>query len=121
MKTESIYNPEGNSFDERWAALNRVLDARKSVRNSKNYVDSQEWSNVLGSREQVEAAELVIEASLISASLDFEKSELHYAQEEGLLKGADLGVVMDARRRQAMDARRNEMATDENSQSKKRS
>ena len=121
MKTGHIYTPENDTYQARLSALQEVLRAREQVKRGRLHADSPEWSNALGSLEEIEQAEEVIDASFSMAAQDFNREELQQARSDKALTDNQLTEIINAVRTKDIDARRNDNSSDEKSNSNTRS
>jgi len=84
------YTPQNNSFEERVHSCKSVLKAYRNVRISLGLANEKDWAERLGTPEEIEYANLVMNHSLQRATAAIQYSELYYAQEQGLLTKDDV-------------------------------
>jgi hypothetical protein len=109
MSTQShIFNPHNHSFDERIRSYKSVLDAYRNLEASRTYQDDPEWADRLGTEEDMNHAEMVIENSL-KVAMDFVMpSEIVEAIGKGLLTSDDAQLIAQIERQQEMQSIREE-------------
>ncbi len=79
------YTPKNDSFEERIRSCKSVLDAQQNADISLKMTGDKDWSDRLGSPEELQYANQVAESSLQRAADSLELSELYYAKEQGML------------------------------------
>jgi len=108
MITEHIYTPADNSFEARLTSLKRVLEAFRNVERSLNLADDPEWSNQLGSPEEVQNAHTLIKNSLDAAISDINTTELQQAKTKKLLSKEEIASITVFQRQQEIKSSRSE-------------
>ena len=121
MKTGHIYTPANDTYQARLSALQEVLRAREQVKHSRIFANNPQWSDALGSLEEIEQAEEVIDTSFSMAANDFSREELQQARSDKALTDNQLTEIINAVRTKEIDAKRNDNSSDEKSNSNTRS
>lgn len=106
MATGHIYTPADNTLAARIAALKSVLAASHNLKSSLDHAEQAEWSQRLGSSEELSDAQGVIAKSLEMALADVSQAELAEAKEQGLLSQGEMVELTAAQRQSEMRASR---------------
>ena len=84
------YTPKNNSLEERIRSCRSALESFRSAEQSKKCAHDKEWTDRLGSPEEIQYAFDVSQNSVERAAASLDISELYYAKEQGLLTNEDL-------------------------------
>ena len=108
MIAEHIYTPADNSLEARLASLKSVLEALRNVESSLNLANDPEWSDQLGSLEEIQNAQVVIKNSLDAAVSDISTAEFQQAKDQKLLSKEEITTITVIQRQQEMKSSRSE-------------
>lgn len=100
MTTAHIFTPKNDSLEERIRSCKSVLEAAQNLESSRSLTDDKEWSNRLGSQEEIQYAADIAQNSIKRASASIEYSELYYAKEQGLISIDDVKLLSDAKEKE---------------------
>ncbi|MBU2969838.1 hypothetical protein KO527_10815 [Pseudoalteromonas sp. C2R02] len=81
----SIFNPKDNSLEERIIAFKSVLHANNNIELSLKYNNDKQWSDRLGTTEEIKLAQKINEQSLKQAFKSLNYADLQEAKSLGLL------------------------------------
>jgi len=81
----SIFNPKDNSLEERIIAFKSVLQANNNIELSLRYNNDKQWSDRLGTYEEIKLAQKINEQSMKQAFISLNYSDLQEANSLGLL------------------------------------
>lgn len=87
---ESIYHPQDHSLASRIEALKIVLQEKRNIELSLELMANQEWSERLGSAEELQQAHSLISNSLEQAIQKISDKDLRLAKEQQLLDNTQL-------------------------------
>ena len=93
--TAHTFTPRNQSFDERIRSCKKVLESYRNADVSVQHFDQKEWTDRLGTKEEIEFAKSVAENGMRQAIASIELSELHYAKEQGLLSSEEVMQLID--------------------------
>lgn len=118
MQSQShIFNPQDNTFDERIRSYKSVLNAYRNMESSLDYMNEREWSDRLGSSEEISEAQVIVDNSLKIAIDSIQPSEIQEAEAKGLLSSEDLRLIEQIERQQEIQKSREEKQQFSNKQS----
>lgn len=88
-ETAHIFHPQNDSIEARVEAYRNVHQAWLNAEASLKFMESDEWCDTLGSREEIEKALNVSSYSLKMAANSFSKKEISEAKNTGLIDDAE--------------------------------
>ncbi len=106
--TAHIFNPKDNSLSERVRAYRSCSSTLRNTKASLELVNNSAWSDRLGSREEIEQAHLIAKRSTEMAVNQISQSEAEQAVGKGLLESDELKEIIQFKRLQTMQNRRND-------------
>jgi len=87
---DSIFHPHDTTLASRINAYQTVLQEKRNIELSLDLLNSREWSERLGSAEELQQAHKVLSSSLEKAVNSFSVEDLKTAKEEKLLDESQL-------------------------------
>jgi hypothetical protein len=87
--TAHFYNPKDDSLDERIHAYKKAFLAWQNIEASFRFHDEQEWSDRLGSKEDLLKAKEITESSLNRAASGLSNSEIQLAVDRNLVSSQE--------------------------------
>ncbi|MGL1959458.1 MAG: hypothetical protein OCD00_19435 [Colwellia sp.] len=92
--TAHFYNPKDDSLDERIHAYKKAFLAWKNIEASFRFHDEQEWSDRLGSKEDLLKAKEITENSLDRATSGLSNAEIQLAIDKDLVSSQESEYLM---------------------------
>ena len=105
-ETAHIFTPTNDSLEERIRSYRSVSTAFNQAESSLDLIGDQEWSDVLGEREDVEQAYAITKRSLNMAVQSINADELQQAISAGLMTDREVRVFRQSSRLAEMGQRR---------------
>lgn len=90
---ETIYHPQDPDLLSRIDALKTVLQEQKNIELSLELLKTREWSERLGSADELQHAHKVLSTSFEQAIRSFSDEDLKHAQEQQLLDASQLREI----------------------------
>lgn len=106
-ETAHIFHPKDDSIEARIEAYRNVHQAWLNAEASLKFMESDEWSDTLGSREEIEKALNVSSYSLKMASNSFSKEEISEAKNAGLIDESEALDIIQNKLQDEMNSIRN--------------
>lgn len=109
MQNQShLFNPKDDTFQERIRSYKTVLHAYSNMEACLDRMNDKEWSDRLGSTEELGEAQVIVDNSLKIAMTSIKPSEIRKAEAQGLLTPQDLVLLERIERQQEMQSARAE-------------
>ncbi len=106
--TAHIFSPKDDSLDERVRAYRSCSSTLRNAKASLELVNDSAWSDRLGSSEEVEQAHTIAKRSTEMAVNQLSQLEAEKAVGRGLLEKEELKEIIQIKRLQTMQNRRND-------------
>ncbi len=113
--TAHIFNPKDDSLDERVRAYRSCSSTLRNTKASVELVNDSAWSDRLGSRKEIEQAHMIAKRSTEMAVNQILQSEAEQAVGKGLLESDELKEIIQFKRLQTMQNRRNDQRSQKTS------
>lgn len=115
-----LFNPKDNSLGERVRAYKQTIAALRNVQASKQLSGDTDWSNRLGSEEELDEASDIANRSVDLAISSFSNDEIQHLNNQQLLSTDELRELVKHKRQREMDQKRSQSDNQSHDQGHKR-